>query len=938
MKRVLPILVIALFLAGIFIVPVGVTTTPARLQETTALNDVIIEQDTELAWLPADKTVRVAIYSESNLTDPDYATFAGVEHNNATGLRDILIPFGYDMTILTASDVCSGILTTVNYDVFVMVDNFPRENTTNWILDFWKGGGGLLAFDGSAGFLCYFGILPPEAALSDGNPAYWDFGSENFIIETRHPVSKGYQDQQVITMGFQNCLMWDWSALQGTAIANDLTMVASSSSNANDVVVLAYDPSTGLGGKVVTIAADNDGVTFPELDQMIADACEWITPLPKGRVLYDLSHTPFYGPDTWDSDYVFSSSVGLYHSIQRQDAISQGYTFDKLYPSASGNLTTANLELYDVLIVNGPYGNFTAQEVTDVSNWVSSGGSLFVIGEYLATPLHNLNYLLINTNMQLHTVVGSNSLSQVGTHVIHENAITVSCMAPGTVLYTAPAVPIWDDGAGHVVIAVEEYGAGRIALADDTALFRDNRIVIDDNRDVATNIMNWLAAGDVLIYAGEGGSSDNPNNPNPYRGPVASALNSLGIPFLLTTDLVYFNLSLATEAWELIVVDHPASGINPYCLEMLDHMNAGGKMVISSWQMMEIALEPLWDYLGVSYAGNSFTTPPTIYLWDDAHPVFTIPVDYGADNLTTSIDYVSSDCGNLTIHQNGTALAGLGATQSTTNAAIVLGANGRAITNAMLVTAYGDDTDDSTYADSVELWRGEIAFLMRPEIDSPSDIVLEAGSSGESLTWSPRSDRPYRYILKESGFEIFNNFWDGNDISFSLVGDPLGDFFYELTVFDSVGYTAQDSVTVTVEDTTSPSWIDSPDNLQYQEGTTEHLLNWSFTDLLPDSWWLLIDNVTVDSGAWDGSNISVDVGGFTEGVYNVTLAVNDTSGNWASSIVALTVTAALTTTTTTTTETGTTTPPPLDTTVIIIIIVIAGVVVIIIIIIMKKKS
>ena len=45
MKRVLPLLVAALFLAGICFVPAGVNTTSARLQEAPLLNDEILEQE-----------------------------------------------------------------------------------------------------------------------------------------------------------------------------------------------------------------------------------------------------------------------------------------------------------------------------------------------------------------------------------------------------------------------------------------------------------------------------------------------------------------------------------------------------------------------------------------------------------------------------------------------------------------------------------------------------------------------------------------------------------------------------------------------------------------------------------------------------------------------------------------------------------------------------
>ena len=89
-----------------------------------------------------------------------------------------------------------------------------------------------------------------------------------------------------------------------------------------------------------------------------------------------------------------------------------------------------------------------------------------------------------------------------------------------------------------------------------------------------------------------------------------------------------------------------------------------------------------------------------------------------------------------------------------------------------------------------------------------------------------------------------------------------------------------------------------------------------------------------ESGAWDGSDLSFNLGGLSEGTYNITLVVTDESGLTAVSMVTLTVTEAPTTTTTT----DGTLPFGLDTTTLIIIAAAGVVLVIIIIVIMKKRG
>lgn len=946
-RRASAILIVTLFLAGILLVPAGPSSNSQCLQVASQSN-ATPEQLQESAWLPAGKSVRVALYNETNTTMPAYAP--GNSFTNYEALYNLLAGAGYQVTRITFQDILNHELNTANFDVLVLGDTVPRENITNLVKEFYLGGGGILSFDSGIAYLGYAGILPRETeGVSAGNGTYWTYhwGYNNYV-SSRHPVTKSHQLFDMLSYPSGGFAAYNWTALKTTSVAPYLTNLTSDSDNANWITSIAMDCSD-MGGRVVQL-----GIPVQPWqsgwESIMIDAVEWLCPQPKGRVLFDLSHHPFYGVDAYDYDSGYTQFSYL-HTILRNDIVSRRYTFDKLYPSSQGNLTTTNLEPYDIVIELGPYLNFTAQEVNDVSAWVSGGGSLFVISDFISNVDHNLNYLLSNTNLRCNTTIGKNDLYPSGNHVTQEGALHMSCLSPGTVNYTAPAFPIWDDGTGNVVLALQDFGHGRIAIASDVWIFNDNAINNDDNRVVAVNLINWLSAGDVLVFAGSSGGSANPNGLNPFRGPEASALDELGIPFLLTSVLFYFNLSLSTEQWTLVIFDQPGYSIiaPEYCSSILSYLKAGGKIIMSSWQMDTDSypvLTPLYDYLGVTYAGNYFLTPPTIYIWDNSHPIFNIPRNYGANNLTTSYNYVNRDCTNLTVLANGTALAGLSPGSSTTNASIVLGANGRAITNGMLLTAYSDDTDDSTYSDAFEIYSNEIAYLLRPSIDHPADISMEYGVTGQKVTWTPTSSYPASLTVKENSVQIVGISWDGGPYSILLDNYLPGAYTFDVEVSDVFGGTATDTVVVTVHDTTAPSLNTAPTNLQYEAGTAVHLLNWNFTDLLPDSYWLLIDNGTVQSDNWNGSLISVDVGGLSEGTYNVTLAVNDTSGNMASSSVVLTVTAATTTSSTTTTttaptETGSTSQPPIwgdSITWLLMIIAAIAVVVVIVVIVSRRRK
>ncbi|MFQ5981086.1 MAG: hypothetical protein ACE5OZ_23340 [Candidatus Heimdallarchaeota archaeon] len=93
-----------------------------------------------------------------------------------------------------------------------------------------------------------------------------------------------------------------------------------------------------------------------------------------------------------------------------------------------------------------------------------------------------------------------------------------------------------------------------------------------------------------------------------------------------------------------------------------------------------------------------------------------------------------------------------------------------------------------------------------------------------------------------------------------------------------------------VTDTAAPT-IDQPADLIYEVGTTGHSITWQPVDLHPTTYTVYRNNTPVASDDWNGSAISVNVDGLAVGIYNYTLGVNDTSGNWAYDTVIVTVTA-----------------------------------------------
>ena len=175
-----------------------------------------------------------------------------------------------------------------------------------------------------------------------------------------------------------------------------------------------------------------------------------------------------------------------------------------------------------------------------------------------------------------------------------------------------------------------------------------------------------------------------------------------------------------------------------------------------------------------------------------------------------------------------------------------------------------------------------------PLLGSPDDIEYEESTIGHSISW-------FLSILNSSSYRVYRNgslvvdsgVWSG-PITVSVDGLSLGTHNYTLVIFDTNGNSANDTVFVTVVEPVSPI-IDSPDDIQYESGTTGNIITWSPSDLNPESYEILRNGTQIDSGLWGGSDIEISIDGLDLGIHNFALVVLDTSGNNASDTVMVSI-------------------------------------------------
>ncbi|MBY8981776.1 MAG: hypothetical protein KGD57_02430, partial [Candidatus Lokiarchaeota archaeon] len=156
-----------------------------------------------------------------------------------------------------------------------------------------------------------------------------------------------------------------------------------------------------------------------------------------------------------------------------------------------------------------------------------------------------------------------------------------------------------------------------------------------------------------------------------------------------------------------------------------------------------------------------------------------------------------------------------------------------------------------------------------PVINSPSNVNYQEGQTGNSITWTATDDNPTTYTITRTGLSSVSGSWSsGQAITISVDGRSEGTYTYTCTVTDADGLTDSDSVTVTVTAAPVAPVINSPSNVNYQEGQTGNSISWTATDENPTTYTITRSGLSDVTGSWSsGQAITVSVDGRSVGTY-----------------------------------------------------------------------
>jgi hypothetical protein len=199
------------------------------------------------------------------------------------------------------------------------------------------------------------------------------------------------------------------------------------------------------------------------------------------------------------------------------------------------------------------------------------------------------------------------------------------------------------------------------------------------------------------------------------------------------------------------------------------------------------------------------------------------------------------------------------------------------------------------HSESVDRYPRPLTDRFAPLIRSPPDIEYSVGSVGNSIQWTVFDRSLDSYEVTKNGSIYREGYFMENAqvVAVNVDGLSVGEYQFCIIARDKRGNMAVEGVYVHVNSSAS-IWIDHPQDIVYELGSTGHSIIWNPTSEHPQWFWLYQDDMVIESRLWNGSSVAVIVDGLTLGVYEFRATVSDTLWNNVSDSVLVRVIASTT--------------------------------------------
>jgi len=227
----------------------------------------------------------------------------------------------------------------------------------------------------------------------------------------------------------------------------------------------------------------------------------------------------------------------------RMELVNIGFQVDQITVSS---ISADDLVGYDVVVFStgwswygsGPGALVSSSTVDIFKDFVNGGGGLYLLGENSGFPVWNNSVSNIGEpfGLQVDMAEYVETVDDITSHEVTEGVDSISFPYGSAISVDSPAMSLARFSNGKTMLAVSEYGAGRVAIIADINVHSNSYINTEDNLQLELNIFNWLAEG-------SGNTPKDDSMPKPIRGNhelVTLLTNPMDNSGVRTMDLNYY--------------------------------------------------------------------------------------------------------------------------------------------------------------------------------------------------------------------------------------------------------------------------------------------------------------------------------------------------------------------------------------------------------------
>ena len=178
-----------------------------------------------------------------------------------------------------------------------------------------------------------------------------------------------------------------------------------------------------------------------------------------------------------------------------------------------------------------------------------------------------------------------------------------------------------------------------------------------------------------------------------------------------------------------------------------------------------------------------------------------------------------------------------------------------------------------------------------PVVSSPADIIFEANSVGNEISWDVSDNNPgvYQITRNDTSF-VTSTPWVNGTISVNVDGLEEGIHNFTIFVYDTEDNMKYDTVIVQVYKEIGFPFVSSPSDISYTHQVSGNEIQWVVGDSNPGVYNVTKDGTLfVTTTSWTNGTITVNVDGLAVGTHIFIIHVYDANGNEITDTVTVTV-------------------------------------------------